>query len=117
MPLQTPDSNALASWLKQIAGAVPTDRSSTRDNLRELADRDHHHMFGVDVEERWDEDCIKLMVRRVGVLPDPAPESGQDYIDVNLTLDRLDECADMIGTAFEDGESFPFASGHPSAIA
>ena len=120
MPQNTPDRAALASWLTahQIAGAVPTDRASNLNNLRGLAARDPLYTFGVDVEDHWDEASIfELMVRRVGILPDPAVESGQDYIDVELTIARLDEYADRIRAAVEAGESFLFASGHPSALA
>lgn len=119
--LRTPPvRDTLRSWLTstQIAGAVPTNRSSNRNNLRGLAGRDPLYMFGVDVAEHWDEQSIlELMVRRVGILPDPAFESGQDYIDVDLTLARLDEYADHIGAALAAGRSFLFASGHPSALA
>lgn len=116
----TPDRAALVEYLTRtrIAGAVPTDRSSNINNLRALAARDPLYTFGVKLADTWDADSIlALMAARVGISPDPTFESGQDHIDVELTVARLEEYADAIRNAFESGSSFLFASGHPAALA
>jgi hypothetical protein len=103
---------------RRIAGPVPTDRSSNINNLRALARRDPHYMFGVDVHEEWDEaSLLDLMHRRVGISEDPRFDRGQDVIDPGLTIGALERYADVIGGCAARGDTFLFATGHPSCLA
>lgn len=116
----TPDRAELAALLVRtcIAGPVPTDRSSNINNLRRLAARDQLYTFGVDTDPAWDEDSLlALMAERVGISPNPSYESGQDHIDVDLTVRALERYADVIREAVDDRAPFLFASGHPAALA
>lgn len=118
--LPTSDRDTLAEHLVRtgIAGDVPTDRSSNINNLRGLAARDPHYMFGVDVADHWDEtSLLGLMSERVGISADPTFESGQDHIDVELTVARLEAYADVVRDAVASGTSVLLGSGHPSALA
>jgi hypothetical protein len=101
----------------RIAGAVATPRE---DNLRKyamFAERDPYHLFGLEPERVWTQsDVVKLMADRAGVSPDPKYRSGQDHIDVDLTLDGLDRFADRLGEARELRQRVLLATGHPSTL-
>ncbi|WP_314688102.1 phosphatase [uncultured Bifidobacterium sp.] len=104
--------------LRRIVGDVPTDRSSNINNLRALAGREPHYMFGVDVQDHWDEtELLELMHRRVGISADPAFEHGQDRIDPELTVRALARYASAIGETARWRGTFLFATGHPSCLA
>ncbi|WP_300765822.1 phosphatase [uncultured Bifidobacterium sp.] len=103
---------------RRIAGRVPTDRSSNINNLRALARRDSHYMFGVDIHDEWDEAALLgLMHQRVGISDDPNFDEGQDIIDPDLTVSALERYAQTIRDSVSRGETFLFATGHPSCLA
>ncbi|NUR26893.1 MAG: phosphatase, partial [Catenulispora sp.] len=101
----------------RIAGAVATPRE---DNLRKyamFAERDPYHLFGLEPERVWRlADVVKLMAERAGVSGDLKYRSGQDHIDVELTLDALDRFADRLAKAAERRERVLLATGHPSTL-
>ena len=110
---------ALAAVLDStlLTGAVLTDRASNLGNLRKLAARDPAHLYGVDVAEHWDlESLLALMGERVGISTDPAFESGQDRIDVRLTLARLDAYRRRFAESVERGDLILFATAHPATL-
>lgn len=103
---------------RRIAGDVPTDRSSNINNLRALASRNPHYTFGVDVNERWNEQTLlELMSAKVGISADPAFERGQDHISPELTIQALNRYARVIKECVQSKGTFLFATGHPACLA
>ncbi|WP_051917781.1 phosphatase [Bifidobacterium mongoliense] len=103
---------------RRIAGRVPTDRASNINNLRALARRDPHYMFGVDIHDEWNEETLLgLMHRRVGISDNPNFDEGQDIIDPALTVSALERYAQMIRDSVSRSDAFLFATGHPSCLA
>lgn len=103
---------------RRIVGDAPTDRSSNLNNLRALARREPHYMFGVDVRDHWNEtELLELMHHRVGISADPAFDHGQDRIDPELTVRALARYASVVGEVARRRGTFLFATGHPSCLA
>ncbi|MGH3327867.1 MAG: phosphatase [Streptomycetales bacterium] len=101
----------------RIAGRVATPRENNLRNYRLMSARDPHYLFGLEPEGRWPpEDVLALMADRVGVSPDPAYRSGQDTIDPDRTVDRLDEMAARLGKAAQGGQRVVVATGHPTGL-
>ena len=95
--------------------------TSREDNLRKyamFADRVPAAMFGLDPKGRWDlADILDLMVRRVGVSPDPAYRRGPDRIDAALTVAGLDRMAERLAAvASTPGARVIVATGHPAGL-
>lgn len=116
MPLSDSDlAAALDSTL--LTGAVLTDRSSNLGNLRKLAAREPAHLYGVDVDEHWDESSLlALMGERVGISTDPAFERGQDRIDARLAVARLDAYRRRFAASVSRGDLLLFATAHPATL-
>jgi len=82
-----------------------------------FVERDPYHLFGLEPERVWTmADVIKLMAARCGVSADPSFRSGQDHIDVELTLDALDRFADRVKIAAAEKQRVLVATGHPTAL-
>ncbi|HEY0487464.1 MAG TPA: phosphatase [Mycobacteriales bacterium] len=101
----------------RIAGEVATPREGNLANFRRLARREPLYLFGLEPEAAWTfEDVLALMAERCGVNPDPAHTYGQDTIDPDRTLDRLDAMADRLGEAAARRERVLVATGHPVGL-
>jgi hypothetical protein len=101
----------------RIAGAVATPRENNLRNYRRMSDRDPLYLLGLEPAGSWRfDEVFALMVERCGVSPDPRHTSGQDTIDPDRTLDRLDAMADRLREAAGRGERVFVATGHPVAL-
>jgi histidinol phosphate phosphatase hisN-like protein len=112
----TPTRDELRAQLidARIAGDVATTRENNLANYRHMSDRDPHYLLGITPDGAWTPtDVLKLMVARCGVVPDPEHTSGQDTIDPDLTIERLDAMADRLRTAITRRERVLVATGHP----
>jgi hypothetical protein len=84
----------------RIAGNVATTRQNNLQNFGRMSRREPLYLFGLRPAGRWSyEDVLALMAERCGVIADPAHAYGQDTIDPDRTLDRLDAMADRIRLA------------------
>jgi hypothetical protein len=98
----------------RIAGDVATTRENNLANYQRMSDRDPLYLLGITPEGAWTPtDVLKLMAERCGVVPDPEHTSGQDTIDPDLTIERLDAMADRVRTAMARRERVLVATGHP----
>lgn len=101
----------------RIAGAVATPRENNLRNYRRMSDREPLYLLGLAPEGSWRPDeVLALMAERCGVSPDPSHTSGQDTIDPDRTLDRLDAMADRLREAARHRERVLVATGHPVAL-
>ncbi|MGH8970484.1 MAG: phosphatase [Actinomycetes bacterium] len=100
-----------------IAGDVRTARENNLSNYLGLSDREPQHLFGLEPSGAWTpEDVLALMVERCGVSPDPRHTHGQDTIDPDMTIDRLDAMAARLRTAAQRRERVLVATGHPVGL-
>lgn len=115
----TPTRNQLRAHLitSRIAGDVATTRQNNLENFGKMSRREPLYLFGLRVAGRWSyEDVLALMAERCGVVADPGHVRGQDTIDPDRTLDRLDAMADRIGLAARRQERVLVATGHPVGL-
>lgn len=101
----------------RIAGDVGTTRQNNLENYGRMSRREPNWLFGLEPVGRWAfEDVLALMAQRCGVSPDPQHTSGQDTIDPDLTLGRLDAMAERIALAARRRERVLLATGHPYGL-
>jgi len=101
----------------RIAGDVATPRESNLANAARMAQGRPGYDFGLVPARDWTRDeVLDVMVRRCGVLPDPAYARGPDTIDVDLTLGALDRVRDRLALAAQRRERVLLATGHPTGI-
>ncbi|MBO0871041.1 MAG: phosphatase, partial [Micromonosporaceae bacterium] len=101
----------------RIAGRVATPRENNLQNYRRMSERQPLYLFGLEPTGAWTpEDVLELMVRRCGVSADPAHKWGQDTIDPELTIERLEAMAQRLAEAAERGERVLVATGHPVGL-
>jgi hypothetical protein len=101
----------------RIAGDVATPRDNNLHNFGRLAARDPHYMFGLEPAGTWTfAEILALMAERCGVRPEPEHTVGQDTIDVDRTLDRLDAMGDRIRRAADNRERVFVGTGHPIGL-
>src|SRR5215475_12756583 len=87
---------ALCDYLvaNSIAGPVATPRQDSLAKYGRVSAGDPQCTFGLSFTRAWTErDVLAEMARRCGVSPDPTVQSGPDYIDPELTVDRLSAMA------------------------
>ena len=116
---ETPTRDQLRAHLvtSRIAGDVATTRQNNLENFDRMSRGEPLYRFGLTLAGRWSyEDVLALMAERCGVVPDPAHTYGQDTIDPDRTLDRLDAMADRIRVAAERRERVLVATGHPVGL-
>jgi hypothetical protein len=116
---ETPTREQLRDHLlaSRIAGAVATPRDNNLENFRRMSRREPLYLFGLTPAGRWDfDDVLALMAERCGVVPDPAHVRGQDTIDPDRTLDRLDALADRVRLAARRRERVLVGTGHPIGL-
>ncbi len=115
----TPTRDELRDHLlrSRIAGRVATPRENNLQNFERMSRREPLYLFGRQPVGEWTfPDVLALMVQRCGVVADPAHTVGQDTIDPELTLDRLDAMADRLRLAAERAERVVVATGHPVGL-
>jgi hypothetical protein len=101
----------------RIAGDVATPREGNLENFRRMSRREPLYLFGLEPEAAWtDRDVLALMAERCGVSPDPAHTHGQDTIDPDRTLERLDTMGDRLRSAAKNRERVLVATGHPVGL-
>ncbi|WP_329117592.1 phosphatase [Streptomyces sp. NBC_01465] len=102
----------------RIAGEVATPRDNNLSHYRKLANGDRHYWLGLELGDRWtdEQDVLAVMAERCGVVDDPEHRSGQDTIDVELTVDGLDRMAARLRKAAEGRQRVLIATGHPGAL-
>ncbi|MFI6981988.1 phosphatase [Embleya sp. NPDC050154] len=119
MTVAVPTPSELRSHLVRgrIAGDVATSRENNLRHYRLMSERHPGHLFGLEPDGRWNaDDVLALMVRRCGVVADPAHRSGQDTIDPDLTIAALDAYADRVALAAKRRERVIVATGHPDGL-
>ena len=101
----------------RIAGDVATSRENNLDNYRRMSERQPLYLFGLDPAGTWTAaDVLAMMAERCGVSPDPDHRRGQDTIDPDRTVDRLDAMADRLRQAADGRERVFVATGHPVGL-
>jgi hypothetical protein len=101
----------------RIAGDVATRRENNLANYRRMSERAPLYLFGLTPRGTWTpDDVLKLMADRCGVVPDPSFTHGQDTIDPDLTIDRLDALGVRLRAAMNRRERVLVATGHPIGL-
>ena len=101
----------------RIAGDVATPRDDNLRNMGRMAEGRPGYDFGLVPAREWTPDeVLGVMVRRVGVQPDPAYREGPDTIDPELTLTALERVRDRVALAARRRERVLLATGHPTGI-
>lgn len=119
MTLSQPTRTALRDHLvaSRIAGKVATTRQNNLENFARMSRREPNYLFGLQPAGRWSfEDVLAVMAQRCGVSPDPGHTSGQDTIDADLTINRLEAMAERLGQAAKGRERVLLATGHPYGL-
>ncbi len=118
-PSTTPTADHLRHHLveSRIAGAVATSRENNLANYARMARRAPHYLLGLEPAGRWSSaDVLALMAERCGVVADPDHLHGQDTIDPDRTIERLDAMAARLQLAAERRERVLVATGHPVGL-
>ncbi len=116
---ETPTRDQLRTHLvtSHIAGNVATTRQNNLENFGRMSRREPLYLFGLrPVGRWWYEDVLALMAERCGVIPDPAHAYGQDTIDPDRTVERLDAMADRIRLAARRQERVVVGTAHPIGL-
>jgi hypothetical protein len=100
----------------RVAGDVATPRDNNLRAMRRLADGDERTWFGLAAKPVTFDEVLAVMAVRAGVDPDPAHTEGQDTIDPDVTIDRLDAMAERLARAARDREDVFVATGHPAGL-
>jgi hypothetical protein len=101
----------------RIAGAVATTRENNLGNYQRLSDRNPLYTLGLTLDGAWSaQEVLALMAERCGVSPDPDHTHGQDTIDPERTVDRLDAMAHRLRLAADRRERVLVATGHPVGL-
>jgi hypothetical protein len=118
-PPPGPDRDELRDHLRRsrIAGAVATSRENNLGNYQRMSRGEPLYSFGLRPRGTWTpSDVLELMAERCGVSADPSHTHGQDTIDPDQTLDRLDAMAARLSTAAAARERVIVATGHPVGL-
>jgi hypothetical protein len=100
-----------------LAGKVATPRENNLANFRRMSRREPLYLFGLEPVGAWTPaDVLALMAQRCGVSPDPEFTHGQDTIDPDRTIDRLDAMAVRLKRAAQRRERVLVATGHPVGL-
>ena len=101
----------------RIAGDVATSREGNLANYARMSGREPLYLFGLQPAGRWTaDDVLALMAARCGVSPDPRHTHGQDTIDPDRTIERLEAMAARLRTAADRRERVLVATGHPVGL-
>jgi hypothetical protein len=100
-----------------IAGDVATSRENNLNNFLRLSRREPLYLFGLEPDGAWTPgDVLALMAQRCGVSPEPGHSHGQDTIDPERTIERLDAMAVRLRDAARRRERVLVATGHPVGL-
>jgi hypothetical protein len=116
---ETPTRDQLRAHLvaTRLAGDVATTRQNNLENYGRMSRREPLYLLGLRPSGRWSyADVLALMAERCGVVADPDHVSGQDTIDPDRTVERLDAMADRLRLAAERRERVVVATGHPVGL-
>jgi hypothetical protein len=103
--------------VSRIAGKVATPRENNLNNFLRMSTREPLYLFGLEPVGAWTPaDVLALMAQRCGVSPDPEHTSGQDTIDPDRTIDRLEAMAARLRQAAQRRERVLVATGHPIGL-
>jgi hypothetical protein len=101
----------------RIAGEVATPRENNLSNYQRMSRGEPLYLFGLRPRDTWTPDrVLGLMAERCGVSADPSHTQGQDTIDPDRTLDRLDAMAARLSRAAVARERVIVATGHPVGL-
>ncbi len=101
----------------RIAGEVATPRENNLANYARMSRREPLYLFGLLPHGVWSvDDVLDLMVERCGVSADRTHTRGQDTIDPDRTLDRLEAMAARLAEAAAARERILVATGHPVGL-
>jgi Phosphatase len=116
---ETPTRAELREHLEstRIAGAVATTRENNLANYLSMSRREPLYLLGLDPIGSWSPaEVLALMVEKCGVSADPHHAAGQDTIDPDRTIERLDALAGRLAYAAERRERVFLATGHPVGL-
>jgi hypothetical protein len=100
-----------------IAGTVATPRQNSLAKYRRMVAGDWQCQFGLTFARRWTvEDVLAEMAIRCGVSHDPAVQQGPDFIDPDLTIDRLCAMAARLREVAAARGTLLFGTGHPAGL-
>jgi hypothetical protein len=100
-----------------IAGDVATPREHNLANYRRMSAREPLYRFGLEFDGTWTpSEVLALMAERCGVCPDPGHTRGQDTIDPDRTIERLEATAARLREAAQRRERVLVATGHPVGL-
>jgi len=100
-----------------IAGTVATPRQDSLAKYRRMAAGDPQTTFGLTFSRAWTErDVLAEMALRCGVSPDPAVQDGPDFIDPELTVERLSAMAVRLRQVAEARGTVMLGTGHPAGL-
>jgi Phosphatase len=119
VPPSPPSRDQLIDQLvaARIAGPVTTTRENNLANFTLMANRDRGYLFGLQPRARWTfADVLALMATRCGVSADPLHDSGEDTIDPNCTVERLEAMAALLRDAAARKARVLVATGHPTGL-
>jgi len=117
--MNPPSRAELIAHLTQsrIAGAVATSRENNLANFALMAKRDPGYLFGLEPRGPWTfDDVLEVMAARCGISPDPMYDAGDDTIDPELTIERLDAMADRLRAVAAAKGRVLMATGHPTGL-
>jgi hypothetical protein len=100
----------------RIAGDVATPRDNNLRAMQRLADADERSWFGLAPKPVTFGEVLAVMAERCGVSPDPEHTHGQDTIDPDRTIERLDAMAERLARAARDRVPVFLATGHPGGL-
>jgi len=118
-PMTVSSRDELIRWLieSRIAGSVATSRENNLANFRLMAQRDPTYTFGLPLRGAWSfDDALALMAKSCGVAADPMYDAGEDTIDPELTVERLEAMADRLGDVAARRGRVLVATGHPTGL-
>jgi hypothetical protein len=100
-----------------IAGTVATPRQDSLAKYRRMVAGDWQCTFGLTFSRAWTvETVLAEMARRCGVSGDPAVRQGPDFIDPDLTIDRLRAMAARLGEVAAARGTVLLGTGHPAGL-
>jgi len=100
-----------------IAGTVATRRADSLAKYQRMVARDPQCHFGLELSRHWTtDDVLAVMVLRCGVNGDPAAVQGPDFIDPELTVDRLRAMAGRLREVAAARGTVLFGTGHPAGL-